>query len=115
MSRSFNIQNSETRANQATAISPSAPLAEDNVHFEATNQRSNNILEPVIGSSLSGSISSSMGFGNSLMEAIVSSNVVESTNSGHTSATTVTQTTIQSYPYHDDKPPSYEDIIKTNY
>lgn len=114
MNRSYNIQNSEQyRTNSSRMVTPSAPLAnDDNNHFDTENQRSNNILEPVIGSSLSGSTSSSLGLGQSLMEAGVSSTVVENTNSGHTSATTVTQAT---YHYHDDKPPSYEDIIKTNY
>lgn len=116
MNRSLNNHNSECRTNSSLIVAPSAPFANEHEQIRSENQRSNTILEPVIGSSLSGSTSSSLGFGNSLMETVVTTDVVENNNSGHTSATTVTHATLQSYPYlDDDKPPSYEDIIKKNY
>lgn len=125
VNRSLNAQNdinsSNRNANQSAT--PSAPLEAEDSHIEinerhASNRRSNlnnnNILEPVISSSLSVSTNSSLGFGASLRDQITN----EEETAGRATSSAIPNSPavpVQNYQYHDEKPPSYEDIIKRNY
>lgn len=121
VNRSLNNQNPDSSKNRrntsivrnntmtSTSTQPSAPLATDDSNFEE-NHRPANILEPVIGSSLSASTSSSIGLGASSADNYVANNADQVT---HSSSATHT-TTVRNY-YNDEQPPSYDDIIRRNY
>jgi len=135
VNRSLNAQqenlNHSSRRNNSSSyrnnsnnneVSPSAPMATDDLLSEiievdntpniVSNRQSNSILEPVLASSLSASTTSSLG----LDGVTTSNNETEITNiTNSTTNVTHTPNVIQSYQYHDEKPPAYEDIIKRNY
>lgn len=112
--------------NSSSAVLPSAPLAlDDNEitqvenHSTSNNRRNNNILEPVVASSLSTSTSSSLGFGASMQAAIEASNQEALTNSNNNQISTITSSVtnnvLTNFHYHDEKPPAYDDIIKNDH
>lgn len=118
LNRTVDNQNSrnQNNNNSSSAVAPSAPLAADEneqVENSALNRR-NNILEPVRTSSLTASSSSSLEFNASIQAAIEASNQDAVNNNNQTSTTSITNTITANFPYHDEKPPSYDDIIKNN-
>jgi len=106
---SFRNFNSVITSNQASAPLASADLIVDESRYRPITS---SVLDPVTASSLTSSTTSSLGFGESLMEAIAAS-------TQHTNDLRLTSTqnvkTVQTNYYHDEKPPSYDDIIRRNY
>ena len=100
----------------SSSCRPSAPLATADLNSdlvaEETGRHRSNLMNPVMSTSLSSSTTSSLGFGASLMEVITASSNVDTLNSSQV-LTSVAHT--HTNYYHDEKPPSYDDIIRRNY
>ena len=96
----------------SSSCRPSAPLATADLVAEEPARYRSNLMDPVMSTSLSSSTTSSLGFGASLMEVITASSNVETLNSSQV-LTSVAHS--HANYYHDEKPPSYDDIIRRNY